>query len=432
MKFYQREATGRISWQKNPFLAALTLIRDYVIIILPAKRLPIFIVKFLYGIKVDFVFFVHGRRSEDIYVALPFMATIRKYVGKRIFYRVLSFLPPVTLSTIKTDSGTNGLIISSPFLPEVLLGNRRAALREAIKCVIFCSKILPKNGVIGLGGLWPMVTRRGMALTPYIKSRHVLITNGHCGTLISLYMTIKKIAELADIKLENMKIAILGVGKMGTNLARVLYGKVAAITLIDINEERLNRVEENLKMVMSKTDIQKYTNRNDVGKLKDIFAESHIGVCTTSNIRRVLRPEHIPDNTIIIDDSRPEAIPRDLASDNCIILEGGLMKIKGIKQHYDFGFGIDENVFGCLAESFLVAADKTHSIKPTLGDIDFGNFNNMMAKCSQLNVDVGDLKCRNTYVSKEKLLRILNNKPDLLATIPFKNICWLFKVEDLQ
>ena len=45
------------------------------------------------------------------------------------------------------------------------------------------------------------------------------------------------------------------------------------------------------------------------------------------------------------------------------------MKIKGVKQKYDFGFGIGENVFGCLSESYLLAADKTNNLKPTLGDV---------------------------------------------------------------
>jgi predicted amino acid dehydrogenase len=432
MRFYQRKATGRIAWQKNSFVASLTLFRDFLVSVLPMRRLPVFIVKFLYGVSPDFIFLVHPRRSEDIYVAVPLLVSIRRFLGKKLFYYTLSFFPPVAISTIETNSKIHGLTITSSLLPEILLTHRKISLRNAIQCVTYCSKILPKNGIIGLGGLWPMVTRRGLALKPYAQKRHIRITNGHCGTLISLYMTIKKIAELVSSKMENMKVAILGVGKMGTNLARMLYGKTAAITLIDINEEKLNRVEETLKKVMSKTDVQKYTNRDDVGKLKDIFADNHIAVCTTSNIRRVLRSDDLPENIIVIDDSRPEAIPRDLASDTCIILEGGLMKIKGIKQNYDFGFGIDENVFGCLAEAFLLAADKSGALHPTLGDVDFSNFDNMLALSNKLGVDVGDLKCLNRHVEPRRIITILNNKSDLLATVPFKNICWLFKVEDLE
>ena len=157
---------------------------------------------------------------------------------------------------------------------------------------------------------------------------------------------------------------------MGENLARILYGKVATISLVDINEMRLSLVEEKLKKTMSETDIQKYTNRDDFGGMKEVLENNHILVCTTSNVRRILKPEEIPDNCIIIDDSRPEGIPRELKG-NRVVLEGGLMKISGIVQNYDYGFGIDENVFGCLAESFLLASGLSKSLTFTLGEANF-------------------------------------------------------------
>ncbi|MBI5144795.1 MAG: hypothetical protein HZA27_01255 [Candidatus Omnitrophica bacterium] len=430
MQFYKRGGS-RKTWQRGPVTSFLFLLRDAIIFLLPIKRLPRFIVKALLGINPEFIFFVHARRSEDIYVALPFLVPIRRFLGRTLFLKILHTFPPFVLDTIRTESGIDGLVITSIFLSETLLNDRRFALKEGVKGLFFGSKLAPKKAIFGLGGLWPMVTRRGLALEHYAKSRDIKVTNGHCGTLVSLVLTIKELAKLSDIAFEEMKIAILGAGRMGTNLARVLYGKVAAITLIDINETRLNKVEEKLREMLSGTDIQKYTNRNDTGEIKEIFATNHIGVCTTSNIRRVLKPEQIPGNTIIIDDSRPEGIPRQLSHDR-IVLEGGLMKIKGIKQKYDFGFGIGENVFGCLAECFLLAADKDKILKPTLGEVDFDNFEKMISVYGQLGVSIGDFKCQDKIINKEKLISILKSKTDLVATIPFKNICWLLKIGDIN
>lgn len=284
---------------------------------------------------------------------------------------------------------------------------------------------------MGLGALWPMVTRRGLSLKRFTPAKHTVITNGHCGTLISLFFTIKKIAEVSNVRLEELKVAILGVGKMGENLAHALYGKVATLTLVDINERRLDFVEEKLKKVMSETDIQKYTNREDFGGMKEVFGNNHIIVCTTSNVSRIIKPEEIPDNSIIIDDSRPEGIPRELTG-NRIVLEGGLLRIAGISQNYDYGFGFDENVFGCLAESYLLASDSSSNIMPTLGDVDFSNFDEMIALSQKLNVTVGDFKCRDRMIGKDRIASIIKSKRDLAATIPYKNICWIFKVDDLM
>jgi len=108
------------------------------------------------------------------------------------------------------------------------------------------------------------------------------------------------------------------------------------------------------------------------------------------------------------------------------------MKIKGIKLHYNFGWGIDENVFGCLCESFMLAADKIENISPTLGDVDFTNFKNMLSVYHELGVSVGDFKCLDKYIPESQLIEILNSKKDLRTTIPFKNVCWIFKVDDLK
>jgi len=429
MQFYKKKKTGK-TWQKNPIFSLLHFIRDAVIFILPVRRVPSFLVKALYGVKPKFVFFVHPRRTEDIYTGFPPAVLLRKILGKKIFLRFFYKFPPFVLSSVKTPSGIDGLVISSPFLPENFFRNKRDILKEAFRGFYFGSKLVKKNAVFGLGGLWPMVTRRGIALNLYAKKNGVKITNGHSGTLLSLFLTIKKMADVSNIKLNDLKILILGVGKMGENLARLLYGKVATITLVDINENRLNLVEKKLKETMTDTDIQKYTNKEDFGELEDIFRSNHIAVCTTSNIKRILKPQNIPENCIIIDDSRPEGIPRDLEGDR-VVVEGGLMKINGLVQQYDFGFGIDENVFGCLAESFLLAADPTGELKPTLGEVDFENLNRLNALCEKANVEVGDFKCRDAKIEESKVFSILKNKKDLASTIPFKNICWIFNINDL-
>lgn len=409
-------------------------LRDYFVFILPLKRLPRVLVKLFYGVNPEFIFFVHARRREDIYIARPFLVLFRRVWGRKRFLRIIKYFPPFVLDTIRVRQNgktIEGLVVTSKFLPEILLQNNKESLKESFRGLFFVTKICSEGTVMGLGGLWPMVTRRGLALTKHAEQRGIKITNGHCGTLVSLYLTIEKLASISDIPFDGLKVAILGAGKMGTNLARALYGKVATLTLVDINDVRLNRVEENLKSVTSKTDIQRFNNREDVGGITKVLESNHITVSTTSNLTRILRPEQIPKDSIIIDDSRPEGIPREISSQGAIVLEGGLMKIQNIEQYYDFGFGVDENVFGCLAESFMLVADKTQKISPTLGEVDFTNFNNMLSICNRLGVSVGDFKCRDEYVSEKKLISMLNNKKNLSATIPFKNVCWIFKVDDL-
>jgi len=427
MQFYKKEEKI-ISWYRKPLRNFILLIRDSFVFLLPSKRLPRFLIKLLYGINPKFVFFVHPRRKEDIYFALPFLVPVRKILGRRRFLKIISFFPPFILDIVRTRQGVNGFVVANLCIPEILLNDRKKSLQNTIRSLSFSSKILQKNGVFGLGGLWPMVTRRGLALTKHSKHRGIRVTNGHCGTLCSLFLTLQRLAFLGGIPFEDLKVAILGAGKMGENLARALYGKVAALTLVDINEARLDTVKRNLENLMAKTDIQKYNNQNHFGGIGRVFSNNHVGVCTTSNLTRILRPEDIPLNTIVIDDSRPEGMPRQGNKDSVAVLEGGLMKVRGLRQSYNFGFSTGENVFGCLAESFMLAAAEGQTLSPTLGKVDFENFEKMKLACKQLGVTIGDFKCQHNDIKTEKLVTILKNKGNLSSTIPFKKVCWVLKV----
>jgi predicted amino acid dehydrogenase len=145
------------------------------------------------------------------------------------------------------------------------------------------------------------------------------------------------------------------------------------------------------------------------GKLKDILKDRHISICTTTNLRRIIKTEDIPENTVIIDDSRPEAISRD-AGHNKIVLEGGLMKIRGIDIDYNFGFGINENVFGCLAESYALALDALKTLRPTLGDVDLTNYEHMRNFCLDNEMECGDFKSRDLTISEDLIKKIVSSK----------------------
>src|SRR3989338_9387402 len=116
MLFYKKTKSGK-HWQKNPYFSAVFLLRDLIVYILPLRSLPKFFVKILYKVTPKFIFFVHPRRTEDAYIALPFLTLIRRFFGKQVFLNTLRFLPPVVLGTVNTKQSVNGLIISSALLP---------------------------------------------------------------------------------------------------------------------------------------------------------------------------------------------------------------------------------------------------------------------------------------------------------------------------
>jgi len=373
-------------------------------------------IKILYGIKPDFIFLVHPRRSEDIFRALPFFTVLRKFVSKQAIIKIFTYCPPVAIASIKTPEGIDGIVVSSFYLPEMLLSKNKMALREAYRCIKFSSKLVEDDSYVGLGALWPIVTMRGIAIKKYAKKRKVNITNGHTGTLISLALMVDSLSKLLEINKENLKIIIIGAGKMGANLSRILIDKIKQLGLVDINQKRLDILENDLKK-RNKTIIIDKILRSQYSNIKKILNNYHFGICVTSSARRILKIEDLPDNFIIVDDSRPEAIPRsDILSDK-IILEGGFIKIKNLKTNYDYGFGIDDNAFGCLAETYVLALDQNKKLKPTVGSVELANYHSMYEYFKKLNLNLGDFKSGDICITSNRIKQMLKERSNSLKGI---------------
>ena len=391
-------------------MSLLCYLRDLFIQVLPFK-LPSLVRRFLYGSNVRFIFVVHPRRKEDVFIAAPFLRPLRRWLPGKLCYKLIEKLPPSVLCTVHTQYGVKGIVIYKLTLPDTMLLKRKKCLRESYNFLSFASKISERGSFVGLGGWWPIVTKRGLAIQRPARKVGLKLTNGHCGTLCSLYLMIEKIASVGGATMQDLKILVIGGGKMGTNLIKILKNRVAGITIIDRNENKLNRIMNDLRQETTRTIFNAAEATEE--SISMALENHHICICTTSNLRRIIKPGQLPKDTLVIDDSRPEAFPRIYSQqERIVILEGGLMKIPGANCNYDFGFGQDDNFFGCLTEAFILALDSTKQqiLKETSGDVDEENFWAMLAFCRNHFISVGDFKSSNQNVSFEIIRRIIQNK----------------------
>ncbi|OGW90908.1 MAG: hypothetical protein A3D28_06430 [Omnitrophica bacterium RIFCSPHIGHO2_02_FULL_63_14] len=201
---------------------------------------------------------------------------------------------------------------------------------------------------------------------------------------------------------------ILGVGKMGASVARALVGEVGEIAVFDRNHRKQERVARELSAVSGQTIIGGLEHESQVALA---LAKYDVCVCTTSNLRRIFTPNELPENTIVLDDSRPEAVPRVYDKQRGIlVLEGGLMKIPGVELQYDFGFGNHEEVFGCLAEVYMLARDEGKVLAPTVGDVDPDNFRAMLSSQERLGIAAGGFWSGSIPVDPADIVAIIRRK----------------------
>ncbi len=397
----------RNRWKRDTTKATCGYLRDLLIAFLPIPRIPRALRIALLGTDPKFVFLVHPRRKEDIHIAWPFAWPFRVLLRK-YFYLWLQHLPPTVLDIVKTPSGVDGVIVSSTWLPDALIHNRKAALKEARKCIRFAAKLSRKGAYLGLGEWWPFLTKRGEAVQKYAKDRGMQVTSGYCGTLCSLHLSASEMARVSGIKPSDLRVLILGIGKMGASVAHVLANEVGQIVVFDKNRVKQERVIKELQLRTGKTAI---AGLESADQIPSALAKSDFCICTTSNLTRILAPDELPENAIVLDDSRPEAVPRIYDRDRGIlVLEGGLLKIRGVQMSYDFGFGNHEEVFGCLGEAYMLACDDGKTLAPTVGDVDISNFRSMLASRGRLGVAAGEFRCGSTFVDPSDVAKIIRKK----------------------
>lgn len=408
---YDKNNANEIEWANS----LIKYLRDIIVNYLPIRKIPDRILKVLYGGTFDYVFLVHARRSQDLFVSIPALSFIRKRMGKRKFLNLMSFLPSKAVSCLESEDGIRGLVLVSSLMPEIIAGRRQKSLKEMKSMVKFAEKV-SNNGkvVIGLGGWWPIVTSRGRFLEKLVNNSTVSVTTGHTATILSILLMVEKISCVSKIDMRKLKVLIIGAGKIGSQVAKALIENgIRQVTLMDINKMKMDKICEVLYKRNVK--IEKVLIDNDFKNKFEVLDRHHMAICATSSSGRVIKPQDIPENYIIIDDSRPEAISRITKSNSKIILEGGLLKINGLINDYDYGFGKDSNVFGCCCESYMLAKDKKQSIKATIGDVDLKNLNNYKIFCKKNNIEVGDFKSGKKIIDLKLIKKVMKEREEIVS-----------------
>lgn len=362
--------------------------------------------------EIDFIFLVHGRYEADYMNVLPFLGFFKLILPNNLFLELVQKLPPAVVDVITTKSGLRGLMVSTPVLPQTLVSCRKGMEREIRRVHRLIDKICrPASSkiVIGLGGWWPSFTRKGKLLTKYFSSDKYTITTGHTATVFSLYKTTEVLLKAAAIKAADATIAIFGCGGIGSAVAeQLLQNRYHNLVFVDINSHKLKALKGQLESTYPKANIQTYLfNKSTV---RQIISKCHLGLCATSNISALLDKDDIIDNFIFLDDSRPEAIPRFDNGDSKFTLEGGLIKVRGVKSFCDFGFGVDgSNLLGCLSEAYMLALDlrKRKILRNTLGDVTNELIHRMERFFNTEQISIGDFKMGDQFLSITKLTEAL-------------------------
>jgi len=368
--------------------------------------------------KIDFIFLVHIRYEEDCNTHAPYISFLKKLLPTKTYLYLFSLLPPLLLDEFTHANGSKGLLISSTHLPQPLINGKKTRTKEINRSLKFISNAcVPQHEkiVISLGAWWPIISLHGQLFEKVLPNDHpYIITTGHTATLYSIVKTAEDLIEKSLLPREQINIAIMGCGNIGFFAANTLLSKGVQVTLIDINEIKLLKLKKQLQESFPDSLIHHHTFSHE--SVQPILNTCHFGICATSNTKEIIKKEDIPDFFVFIDDSRPEAIPRFDYGDNKYTLEGGLINVQGFQSSFNFGFGNDSNLLGCLSEGYILALDQqlNKTLSPTKSVASVDLYNSMARFCESQNIRPGDYKMGELTLQETTIIQAVRCRHELI------------------
>jgi len=206
-------------------------------------------------------------------------------------------------------------------------------------------------------------------------------TTGHAYTVANIYEIIKNITKEISIELSKSIVAIVGAGgSIGSGIARIISeNRIKEIKLIDrfsmVSSTKLSKLKNVLQLINIHNRI---TISNRICDIED----ADLIIAATNSPVSIIKSEHLKSGAVIIDDSFPKNVPRDVLRerDDVILLEGGVSQMPklniDVSRHMPdlLDLSISKLVscsqaYGCLAETLILAA-LGHRGNYGLGDAD--------------------------------------------------------------
>lgn len=297
-----------------------------------------------------FAFFIHPLDMRDVVRFEP------KAAGKRpeLVEKILEWTPPYKASHItglrsNTGQEAEGWFIAIPYMPSQFISFSR---HTVYKKIIAGGKLGESFGaqIIGLGGFTSVVGDAGLTIA---KNLNTPVTSGNSYTIYTAIEATIKAAELLGKDLKSCKCAVVGAtGSIGSVCAAIMAPKVAQITLISRNLQKLKKTAESIE---KKTKIKPLITTDINFGLKNI----DIIISASASSGGIIKSDHLKQGALVCDVALPHDVCREVANQrpDVLVIEGGLVEAPG---NADFGldFGYPSKIsLACMAETMILALD---------------------------------------------------------------------------
>jgi predicted amino acid dehydrogenase/ribosome-associated toxin RatA of RatAB toxin-antitoxin module len=285
----------------------------------------------------------------------------QEFIGQ-LFHITPSF-KAYDISDFKSRTGQtiNGCFILATFIPDMIEKDIWAVFSKVVRACKVAEKV--GIGIVTLGGFTSIVAERiGQDIANEVD---VPVTTGNSFTTAMAIDGVLKAAGLLNIDLAKTKLTIVGgTGDIGSACARVLVDRVKQLTIT-------GRTKVNLRKVMAELAKRKKARIFATTDNESAVQDADIIVTTASAASSILKIDWFKPGSIICDVAYPKNISyAPITREDIFIFSGGLAKSPTpISFPIDVGLPSIDTVYGCFAESMILAFEKRYE------NFSFGKWN---------------------------------------------------------
>ncbi len=318
-----------------------------------------------------FAFLVHPRTEKftgtdvygnnDIYRPFPALRHLFHMLPYRVAEKLLLWfaktITPIMLSRIQVQSGDStfkGYLLSTVRTPRLLLTGERNETRAHL-AELFA--LATKMGVrrVGLGALLPSMTGYGKRFAMGDPNERPAVSTGHAYTAYTIAEYLKLLVEKRHPDAQLVRTAIVGAGgSTGKALMRVLKRTWVGPAHLELMLVDIPGKEMSLRALANEAIASgRFASVRIATDLSALHESAYVAVVTNAS-GTIIKPEHLSEGTVVIDDSQPRNTSTELAKHGVHVIDV-LARVPGLNCNFDFGFQTEDPTvtFTCLAETIL-------------------------------------------------------------------------------
>ena len=315
--------------------------------------------------------------------------------------RILEWTPSFQCSHITgvrsiIGKEVDGELILCPLLPEQILNMDKNFVLER---VIEAGKIAQGLGakILGLAAYTSNVGRKGTLIANVLD---IPVTTGTSYTIATAIEATLEAAKDVGIELARAKAVIIGAtGAIGSICAQILADKIASLTLVARNRERLDNVAKyirNNSIAIIKTSIQ-------IDKV--LLRDADIIITATSTPGNLIDVNYLKPGTLICDISIPKNVSQESVNlrQDILVIDGGIIRVPGdVNFHFDIGL-LPGLTYACIAETMILALEERFESYSLGGNISLAKVNQIAQLGAKHGFKLAELRSFGSKISAERI-----------------------------